>query len=99
MNMVPLLTPSLNYLVRTDSINGGPREVQCNFEKSPTEQLEPAKANYMRRKTFEKLLNEKHFSEMDVHGVKLDLIAKITVLAKNANLDTNIILEEKLSDR
>ena len=75
--------------------------VEGNIENSLIEQLESAKADYIRRTKFKKLIEPEAFqniSEKDVHTDTLDLIAKVTDFAKNANLDTDNILEEQVND-
>ena len=75
--------------------------VEGNIEHSLIEQLESAKADYIRWTKFKKLIEPEAFqniSEKDVHTDTLDLIAKVTDFAKNANLDTDNILEEQVND-
>ena len=71
--------------------------VTGNIGNSLIEQLESAKADYIRRTKFRKLIEPEAFqkiSKKDGHTDTLDLIAKVTDFAKNANLDT----EEQLND-
>ena len=75
--------------------------VEGNIENSLIEQLESAKADYITRTKFTKLIDPEAFqniSKKDVHTDTLDLIAKVTDFAKNANLDTDNILEEQVND-
>ena len=75
--------------------------VEGNIENSLIEQLESAEADYVRLTKFKKIIEPEAFqniSEKDVHTDTLDLIAKVTDFAKNANLDTDTILEEQVND-
>ena len=70
-------------------------------ENSPIEQLESAKADYIRRTKFMKSIKSEAFrniAEKDVHTDALDLIAKVTDFARNADLDTDTILDEQVND-
>ena len=75
--------------------------VEGNIENSLIQQLESVKADYIRRTKFKKILEPEAFQnipEKGVHTDTLDLIAKLRFLQKNANLDTDTILEEQIND-
>ena len=75
--------------------------IEGNIENSLIEQLVSAKADYIRRTKFKKLIEPEAFqniSEKDIHTDTLDLIAKVTDFAKNANLDTDNIVEEQINN-
>ena len=69
-----------------------------NIENSLIEQLESAKADYIRRTKFKKLIEPEAFqniSEKDVHTDTLDLIAKLQILQKTLILTPIIFLKNK----
>ena len=75
--------------------------VEGNIEKSHIEQLESARADYLRRTKFKKIIQPEAFrniSEKNVRRDTLDLLAKVTDFAKNAYLDTDTIREEQVND-